>query len=101
MTKKLHPTVYKQINKMYKWYYENNDEKLNILFEYLDLDHVSFDKLEKKLYDLSFDKILVLLRDLITTSEFWLAESDIRKKSNYETELRNYNKQFSSLNALT
>lgn len=93
MVKQLHPAIYKQVYKMHKWYYENDDAKLNALFEYLSLGPVSFNTLEKKLFELPYEKILILLKDVLTTSDFWFTRADFQIQRNYEIEKNNYNRR--------
>jgi hypothetical protein len=90
--KKLHPIVYDEINKIYKWYYKNNEKKINDLFHYLEIKvqtSVTLQNLEEILYTLTFDEILKLAEDIILNSIFWPSEKDEILRRNYETKKYN------------
>lgn len=98
--KKLHPIVYDEINRIYKWYYKNNEKKINDLFNYLEIQiqtNITLQNLEEILYTLTFDEILKLAEDILLNNTFWPSEKDETLRRNYETEKHNlFQKRFHS-----
>jgi len=87
----IHPAVWKQVSKMYRWFYKT-DLEIKRVFEVLNLDidnTIGLDNLEEVLNNLKYDEGIVVIKDVLQIEDFWQTQNDLilRRNSRRNMEL--------------
>jgi hypothetical protein len=80
----IHPAVWKQVSKMYRWFYKT-DMEIKRVFEVLNLGlskTVGLDNLEDILNSLTYEEGIEVIKDVLKIEEFWLTQNDIIRRRN-------------------
>ncbi len=88
----IHPQVWNQVLKMYRYCYDT-DRKLKTLFGLLNLDSNISDvnqyNLDDFFFDLTFKDAIKIFRDVLEIDDFWLSDYDQRNLNNNSTVVMN------------
>jgi hypothetical protein len=79
----IHPAVWKQVNKMYLWFYKT-DLEIKKVFDALNLHitSVGLENLEEVLNNLSYEEGLMIIKDVLQIEDFWLTQNDFIRLRN-------------------
>jgi hypothetical protein len=83
----IHPAIWKQVSKMYRWQYKK-DFEIQKIFQLLNIDNMEVAKLsnlEEFLNNLRYEQSLDVIKDVLQTDDFWPTENDlIRRRNSYK-----------------
>lgn len=80
----IHPAIWKQVSKMYRWYYKN-DFEIQKIFQILDSSNwqvANLINLEEYLNGLTYEQGIDVIMDVLHIEDFWPTENDLINRRN-------------------
>jgi hypothetical protein len=80
----IHPAIWKQVTKMYRWHYKN-DFEIQKIFQILNISNyqvANLGNLEEFLGGLTYEHGIDVIMDVLHIEDFWPTENDLRMRRN-------------------